>query len=233
MGKGEGVKNVSLPGFTPYPLPIPVVTFDLFQMNFFDYFQIAGVLTFVLILTAKILYLRRRNVNPIAIGGGKKGLVLAVEILCVAGLMVWLIEVLLYATHAGFEIFPAPLSVVLINSLSAKITGAVLSAFGLIVFALAYVSFGDSWRVGFDVKRPGALVTSGVFSVSRNPIYLCIDLWFIGTFLINGTLAFLVFAVLAVAAMHWQIRQEEAFLSNLYGQPYREYCAHTGRYLIF
>jgi protein-S-isoprenylcysteine O-methyltransferase Ste14 len=231
-------KNVGPPRFTPHPFTLspfllPFVTHDLSKMNFFDYFQIAGVVIFCLILTAKILYLRSRNVNPIAIGGGKKGLVLVVELLCVAGLLIWLIEVLLYATHAGFGIFPATLGMVLIDSLLAKTIGTLLSTFGLIVFAMAYVSFGDSWRVGFDVKSPGALVTSGVFSISRNPIYLCIDLWFIGTFLINGTLIFLIFAVLAVAAMHWQIRQEEAFLSNLYGQPYRDYCAHTGRYLIF
>jgi len=201
-------------------------------MNFFDYFQVATVLIFVFILVTKILYLRlRRNVNPIAIGGGKKGIVLAVELISFAGLLGWMAEVLLYAFHAGFRIFPSPLDMQLLSSPAAKLIGAGLSALGLLIFAMAYVSFGDSWRVGFDVKKPGALVTSGVFSVSRNPIYLCLDLWFIGTFLINGTLIFLIFAVLAVAAMHWQIRQEETFLTNLYGQAYRDYCRQTGRYV--
>jgi protein-S-isoprenylcysteine O-methyltransferase Ste14 len=202
-------------------------------MNFFDYFQVAGVLIFVFILVAKILYLRlSRNVNPIAIGGGKKGIVLAIELISFGSLIVWLLGVLLYALHAGFRIFPSPLDTQLISSPVAKVIGVGLSALGLIVFAMAYVSFGDSWRVGFDVKSPGALVTTGVFSFTRNPIYLCLDFWFIGTFLINGTLIFLIFAVLAVAAMHWQIRQEETFLANLYGQPYRDYCARTGRYMI-
>jgi protein-S-isoprenylcysteine O-methyltransferase Ste14 len=201
-------------------------------MNFFDYFQIAVVVIFIFILTVKILYLRLgRNVNPIAIGGGKQGLRLAFELLSFAGLLVWMAELLLYAFHAGFRIFPWPLDVLLVTSPAAKIIGAGLSALGLIVFAVAYVSFGDSWRVGFDVKNPGALVTTGVFSVSRNPIYLCLDLWFIGTFLINGALIFLIFAGLAVAAIHWQIRQEETFLSNLYGQAYHEYCHRTGRYI--
>jgi protein-S-isoprenylcysteine O-methyltransferase Ste14 len=201
-------------------------------MNFFDYFQIGVAVSFVFILTVKILYLRlRRNVNPIAIGGGKKGLRLAFELVSFAGLLVWMVELLLYAFHADFRIFPSPLDLQLVSSLAAKIIGAGLSALGLIVFAMAYVSFGDSWRVGFDVKNPGALVTNGVFSISRNPIYLFLDLWFIGTFLINGTVVFLLFAGLAVAAIHWQIRQEESFLSNLYGQAYRDYCRQTGRYV--
>ena len=201
-------------------------------MNFFDYFQIAVTVIFVFILTVKILYLRlRRNVNPIAIGGGKQGLRLAFELISFGGLLVWMVELLLYAFHADFRIFPSPLDAQLLSSPAAKIVGAGISSLGLIVFAMAYVSFGDSWRVGFDVKNPGALVTSGVFSISRNPIYLFLDLWFIGTFLVNGTLIFLIFAGLAVAAMHWQIRQEESFLLNLYGQAYREYCRQTGRYV--
>ena len=104
---------------------------------------------------------------------------------------------------------------------------------GLVIFGLAYVSFGDSWRVGFDVKTPGALVTTGAFALSRNPIYVFLDLWFIGVFLINGTLIFLIFALLAVAILHWQILQEEEFLLKLYGQPYQSYCAKTGRYFYW
>ena len=202
-------------------------------MNLFDYFQIASVIIFVFILVGKILYLRRsRNVNPIAIGGGKKGVVLAVELISVAGLMVWMVEVLLYAFHSGFRIFPWPLDRQLVSLQPVKLIGVAVVSLGLAIFAMAYVSFGDSWRVGFDVKNPGELVTTGIFSSSRNPIYLALDLWFIGIFLINGTLIFLIFAALAVPAMHWQIRQEEAFLSNLYGQPYRDYCARVGRYVI-
>lgn len=202
-------------------------------MNFFDYFQVASVVIFLFILVGKILYLLlSRNINPIAIGGGKKGLRLAVESISFAGLTVWAVEVLLYAFHARFRIFPSPLEVQLVSSQPVKLIGVALAFLGLVVFAMAYFSFGDSWRVGFDVKSPGALVTTGIFSISRNPIYLFLDLWFIGIFLINGTLTFLIFAALAVAAMHWQIRQEEAFLANLYGQPYQDYCARTGRYLI-
>ncbi|MDQ2920820.1 MAG: isoprenylcysteine carboxylmethyltransferase family protein [Acidobacteriota bacterium] len=202
-------------------------------MNFFDYFQVASVVIFLFILVGKILYMRlSRNINPIAIGGGKKGFALAFELISFAGLMVWMVEFHLYAFHAGFRIFPSPLDMQLVSSQPVKLIGVGLVSLGLAIFAMAYVAFGDSWRVGFDVKSPGALVTAGIFSISRNPIYLFLDLWFIGIFLINGTLIFLIFAALAVSAMHWQIRQEEAFLSNLYGKPYRDYCARTGRYVI-
>ena len=203
-------------------------------MNFFDYFQIASVAIVLFIVFGRASYLRfSRNINPIVIGGGKKGLLLAIELAALVGLVAWMIEVLLCALHLGIRVFPSPLDSQLVSSVAAKSIGVAFVTLGLILFGLAFVSFGDSWRVGFDVRTPGALVTTGVFAVSRNPIYVALDLWFNGIFLINGTLIFLIFAVLAVAALHWQILQEEVFLQNLYGQPYRSYCARTGRYLYW
>jgi protein-S-isoprenylcysteine O-methyltransferase Ste14 len=200
-------------------------------MDFFDYFQIASIVIFLLIVASRVIYMRTtRGVNPIAIGGGKKGLVLIVELVAFAGLVLWMIDVISYAVHANFHIFPSPLNMVLVESDAAKIAGVSLVSIGLLVFMAAFVSFGDSWRVGFDVKTPGALVTGGVFAFSRNPIYLFLDLWFIGIFLINGRLIFLIFALLTLLVIHWQILQEESFLTNLYGQPYDEYRGRTRRY---
>ena len=204
------------------------------MLSFFDYFQVASVVIFLVIIFGKTLYLRlHRNINPIAIGGGKRGLVLAVELIAFAGLGVWMVEILFYALHSRFHLFPTSLNVQLIDSLAAKVIGVAVVTVGLFIFLLAYISFGDSWRVGFDVKTPGALVTTGVFAVSRNPIYLFLDLWSFGIFLINGRLMFLIFAALTAAVVHWQILQEERFLFHLYGQPYRKYRARTGRYVTW
>jgi protein-S-isoprenylcysteine O-methyltransferase Ste14 len=199
-------------------------------MTFYDYFQIAAVLCFALTILIKTLYLWSRGVNPIAIGGGKKGLVLILEIISFSSLFVWMVEIVLYALHCSFHIFPSPLDTQILDSPEARIVGVVLTCIGFAIFSIAYLSFGDSWRIGFDIKRPGTLVTSGIFAFTRNPIYLSLDLWFTGVFLITGALIFLIFAILAFLAQHWQILQEEAFLTNLYGQPYRDYRRRIGRY---
>jgi protein-S-isoprenylcysteine O-methyltransferase Ste14 len=112
------------------------------------------------------------------------------------------------------------------------VIGGVLVTLGFMAFVWAFYSFGNSWRVGFDTKTPGALVTYGIFALSRNPIYLFLDLWFVGVFLINGTLVFLIFALLALAHLHYQIVREEKFLDELYGQPYRDYRSRTCRYFL-
>ncbi|MBI5184202.1 MAG: hypothetical protein HZA01_00525 [Nitrospinae bacterium] len=83
---------------------------------------------------------------------------------------------------------------------------------------MALVSFRDSWRAGIDEKTQGELITTGIFAVSRNPIFIFIDLYFIGTFLINGALIFLIFAAVVIIGLHCQIIQEEKFLAKAYGQ---------------
>ena len=203
-------------------------------MTLFDYFQLASVVVFLLVISSRAVYMiASRGINPIVIGGGKKGLVRIVELVSFGGLLLWLLEFVLYAVHADFHIFPAPLNQVLLDSQLSRALGAILVFVGLLFFLGAFVSFGDSWRVGFDIKTPGKLVTGGIFAFSRNPIYVFLDLWFIGVFLMNGRLVFLIFAILTLIVIHWQILQEEAFLSKLYNEPYHQYRSQTGRYLIW
>jgi hypothetical protein len=58
-----------------------------------------------------------------------------------------------------------------------------------------------------------------------------VDLYGAGTFLLNGTLIFLIFAVVAIIGLHCQTVQEEVSLTQAYGQAYAWYCARTKRYL--
>jgi protein-S-isoprenylcysteine O-methyltransferase Ste14 len=206
----------------------------LFSMNFFDYFQVTSLSIVLLIFVGRACYLRfRRNINPIAIGGGKKGILLVAELAAIIGFVVWMTMVLLFALRSSFRLFPSSLDLQVLDFFPTKIAGVALITSGVVILGSAYASFGDSWRVGFDEKNPGNLVTTGTFALSRNPIYVFLDLWFMGVFLINGTLIFLIFALLAVAVLHWQILQEEKFLVRLYGAPYRSYCAKIGRYFYW
>ena len=202
--------------------------------NFFDCFQVASLAFALFLLAGRALYLRfTENINPIVIGRGKRGFQLFFELYAFVGLAVWVIEALLYALHANFRIFPPPLDMRLIDSTAAKVVGVMLVTFGFVILIWAIISFGASWRVGFDARTPGRLVTNGIFAVSRNPIYIFLDLWLAGVFLINGTLIFSLFALLGIAHLHYQIIREERFLAGLYGRAYEDYCARTGRYFTF
>jgi len=203
-------------------------------MTLFDYFQIAIIAIVIAIIFTKAAYLRiSRNITAIVAGRDSRGLARVFEIAAFAGLVFWMVEVLSYALHSSVRILPEAFHYQLFDSFPAQIAGVLLISGGLIVFIFAFFNFGDSWRVGVDYETPGALVTRGIFSLTRNPIYVFIDSWFIGIFLINGTLIFLVLAVLAIAAQHWQILREEAFLKQRYGEAYERYRQQTARYLIW
>jgi len=201
-------------------------------MGFFDIFQMAGLAFFLVVFLGRTLILRlRQGINPFALGQGKKGLHRFFELALFPWLVVWLLAILVSALHGPRGLLAVIGTPLVLNSLPLQIAGCLLIAFGNILFVWALISFGNSWRVGIDARQAGALVTDGAFAFSRNPIFVFLDLYFLGTFLINGTLTFLIFAGVTILGIHTQILQEERFLLSRYGQAYREYCSRTGRYI--
>lgn len=199
--------------------------------SFFDIFQIVGIVLFMAVLIGRTIYLKtKKNINPISLGIGKKGFKQVLEVTFIVGLVIWIAEVLFAALHTTFRLFPNFLYSELIDEPLLRILGVLLILVSLYLFVWALVSFQDSWRIGIDTKTNGELITSGVFSFSRNPIFLFIDLYFFGTFLINGTPIFLIITIIVVVGLHYQILQEEAFLSSAYGKNYQDYVQKTGRY---
>lgn len=201
-----------------------------------DSFQLAALILFITVLMGRILYfLLIKKINPVAVIAGKKGVQQILEISFLLLIIIWMAEVLLSSLHAKLHILPETFAgdlayMKLIDVRQVKLLGVALVSAGFLIFFWALASFGASWRIGIDEKTPGTLVTSGAFSFSRNPIFVFLDAYFIGTFLINGTLIFLLFALVVIGGLHYQILQEEKFLTKTYGEAYLEYRQRTGRY---
>lgn len=109
--------------------------------------------------------------------------------------------------------------------------GVVLCMTGVGLFIWALVSFGKSFRVGLDENSPDTLVTSGAFSISRNPIYVAFFLVLLGIFLAIPSWVFLIYLVAATWLFNRQIKLEEESLRKVYGDEYRKYCKKVRRYL--
>jgi len=200
--------------------------------GFFGWFQIVCLALFLAVIVGRTVRLIVwEKVNPITLTIRKRGMVGILELSLFVGVNIWSVAVLLYSLPLDVRPLPWPFGLQLIDSMAARIAGVLLIAVAFVVFILGLVSLGDSWRLGIDDRRPGELVTHGVYAVSRNPIYVFFDLYFIGTFLVNGALVFLVFAALTIVNLHYQILEEERFLSRIHGAAYESYCARTARYL--
>jgi protein-S-isoprenylcysteine O-methyltransferase Ste14 len=194
--------------------------------------QLVALGLFLLLFLGRSLQLwLLHGVQPFALVRGKRGARAWLEALLLLDLPLFGLLVVAYAWPLPALQPPAWMDPVLLDVAWARWAGAGLLGLGLLLFAAALASFGLSWRVGIDDREPGALVTGGVFALSRNPIFVFMDLYTLGTFLLTGRLLFLLITLLAWGALHWQILQEERFLLGLHGEPYRRYLDRVPRYL--
>jgi len=204
------------------------------SITFFGGFQLLALTVFLVLVVGRTMRLLiHRKVNPITLGQSRKGKAGLVEVLLFAGVSLWAVAVVLCALSVEHPPFAWVCSVRLVDAMPAKLLGVTMVICAFVIFVLALSALGNSWRLGIDENHPGPLVTTGIYSYSRNPIYLFFDLYFLGTFLINGSLFFLTMTVLVTLILHYQILQEERFLVSAHGAAYVTYCARTARYIAW
>lgn len=79
---------------------------------------------------------------------------------------------------------------------------------------------------------PSQFITTGVFSISRNPFYLCYVVTAMGMAIIFGSLAAFVAPVICFAAIQLAIIPiEEANLQRKYGHSYEQYRRSVHRWI--
>ena len=200
-------------------------------MNYFDYFQVITLIVFLMVFFGRTIWLRIKGTKVLVIGSGKKGFAAFLEKSFLVFFPIWLIEIGIHSLHLDFQFLPLVLVKHIVKNQIIQIAGVITIFVGLIVFCLALISFNSSWRVGIDTVSPGDLITTGVFSVTRNPIFLSMNLYFMGTFLIYSNQFFLFCFVCIALGFHIQIRQEEIFLIERYGDIYSKYMAQVNRYI--
>ena len=112
------------------------------------------------------------------------------------------------------------------------ITGVVVCALAVAITMLSQYQMGDAWRIGVDASEKNALVTEGMFKLSRNPIYSGMLLVGIGFVILVPHILTVCCALASYVGFEIQVRKvEEPYLRNVHGESYVEYCRNVGRYL--
>jgi protein-S-isoprenylcysteine O-methyltransferase Ste14 len=107
-------------------------------------------------------------------------------------------------------------------------------ALSVVVVATAFTSFRLARTTvnPFNPSKATHLVTGGVFSISRNPMYLGLLLVLIGWAVRLGTASpWLVLPLFWTVITYGQIVPEEQALTQLFGQRYCAYRREVGRWL--
>lgn len=171
---------------------------------------------------------KRTGINPYALGNGDTvhdfvGKLFRLTLIATAVIVfVFTLSEWFYGMLVPISYMESPFLVVI---------GLVLLLLALIWVLVAQLQMGDSWRIGIDEKSTSLLVQNGLFGVSRNPIFLGMLIMLIGMLLILPTAATLVITVLGFVLIHVQVRLEEAFLLEKFGEDYRRYQARVRRWI--
>ena len=112
--------------------------------------------------------------------------------------------------------------------------GIFVSTIGFLLLIVSIKSFIDNKTTinPLNLKKSTYLVTSGVFRFSRNPMYLGMLLFLLGTAIILNIIGGLIISILFIFYMNYfQIIPEEKALQNLFGKNYRNYRKTVRRWI--
>ena len=103
---------------------------------------------------------------------------------------------------------------------------------GIVATLWAQLAMGNSWRIGVDDSERTDLVTGGVFSVVRNPIFTTMSVTALGLALLVPNVVALIGLAVLVFALELQVRVvEEPYLRSVHGQTFVRYASRVGRFL--
>jgi len=126
--------------------------------------------------------------------------------------------------------FPSVMGLALWHSPALSWAGILLCLAGTAGYGLCVVSLKESFRIGIDKNTPARLITDGIFSYSRNPLYLSLLTFYLGLLLVFANGAMVANFGISVFLILRQIFREEKFLLQCHGEKYAAYCRKTGRF---
>jgi len=124
------------------------------------------------------------------------------------------------AIFPDFGYIPVPVSI--------SWAGVTLLIMGGILFIPAVLQLGNSLRYGIP-KEETKLKTTGIFRISRNPLYMGMFSICIGSCLYFPDLANVVFCIYTFFIHFKIIKGEEDFLANSFGDEWKNYTTKVRR----
>jgi protein-S-isoprenylcysteine O-methyltransferase Ste14 len=107
---------------------------------------------------------------------------------------------------------------------AAKVAGAVVAGVSLVLLVVARLQLGAAFSVKAKAKT---LVTTGLYSRIRNPIYVFGALMLVGMSVVLGNWVLLFLVALLTPVQMMRARKEEAVLAEAFGEKYARYKAGT------
>ena len=108
-----------------------------------------------------------------------------------------------------------------------KIIGLLTNIVGLIMWQSARMTLGENWNTDLGKPEIKRLVTHGIYSKIRHPIYWGMILTLIGLILLNPNLWFSIVSLLIMIYFFYRMGLENNYLSENLGEKYENYKRKT------
>jgi protein-S-isoprenylcysteine O-methyltransferase Ste14 len=110
--------------------------------------------------------------------------------------------------------------------------GCILLAAGSIILALCFMRFAEA-KTNISVHQPAtALVTTGLYRFSRNPIYIGLFLIYTGLcILLDVVWGYALLVPLFYVMNRFVITPEEEYLGRIFSETYQDYKTRVRRWL--
>ncbi|MEM1152903.1 MAG: isoprenylcysteine carboxylmethyltransferase family protein [Pseudomonadota bacterium] len=126
------------------------------------------------------------------------------------------------------ELYP----VVRFTSLLFQVVGGIIIVIGLYLLVAANGLFVRAGTEIVPFRQVSTLVTTGVYRISRNPMYLGMTAVLLGCAITVGVVSALLVPVIFVIVIEFRyVRQEENLLRQLFPEEFSSYCEQVRRWL--
>ena len=189
----------------------------------FKIIALALMASFYICYFAKMISQKKQGIDTDQLGKGKVGFVKFIEVtLKTSTYLLPAIEVASIIFYAGSV------------NIGIRIAGVTITTLGVVAFIVSVLQMKDNWRAGVQREEKTELVTTGIYSISRNPAFLGFDLMYIGIVITFFNWYLCVATCLVMVLFHLQIvNVEEDFLIEAFGDEYIKYrkkvCRYFGR----
>jgi protein-S-isoprenylcysteine O-methyltransferase Ste14 len=115
---------------------------------------------------------------------------------------------------------------------AARLLGWILVALGVAINASAWIAFHRARTPVIPTRPTTAIVASGPYKFTRNPLYLSLAIVYLGTPLLLGyAWPYIFFPLVPFLVARLVIRREESYLERKFGAEYTRYRDSVRRWL--
>ena len=108
--------------------------------------------------------------------------------------------------------------------------GATLFGFASWLFWRSHTDLGRNWTPTLGIRAEHELITKGIYSYMRHPMYTAHLLWALSlVLLLHNWIAGYSFLIFMLPHYLWRVNKEEDMMVKQFGEEYRRYAQRTGR----